>query len=123
MLYKVLHIKTLVMYSYLKKTKDLEKRKKKSRMEESNNAQEFSMLEIIEFDWRECIFVIVNKDCGGSRRSVCDGRVLHNCNCTHWLEQLPPAGTEKVEPKCSRCPASELQHNEARPPSRSLSTP
>ena len=32
-------------------------------MEESNNAQEFSMLEIIEFDWRECIFVIVNKDC------------------------------------------------------------
>ena len=35
-------------------------------MEESNMLQNY--VGNIEFDWRECIFVIVNKDCGGSRR-------------------------------------------------------
>ena len=50
-------------------------------MEESNNAQEFSMLEIIEFDWRECIFVIVNKDCAevhGAERAGVAQLQLHS---------------------------------------------
>ena len=61
-----------MIYIFLFKKKDLETKKK---IQSRKDGEEGKMLQNyvgnIEFDWRECIFVIVNKDCGGTHVARC----------------------------------------------------